>query len=374
MKLKTLLLGSAASLMAATSSFAADAVIAEPEAVEFVRVCDAYGAGYFFIPGTERCLKLSGEVRFEYRIDDRDRGSDDDVDGEWAYRARFAINSANESDFGTIRTYIRFEANYGDPLRTSTGFSSQPLPARLQDGTDDIQLAQIAPGRDVGLQAMTLSIGGLEVGIFDNYWSKNNGYGNLFAMADGYYGYDQALYAQYTYEIAGFAVTAGVEQTQDDDSVATLGGDLIPNFAGDELNIYAGASYGASFGDFAATVYYDNFRDDFGYKFSGLIKPIEGLSVKGWYLGGDGFYVNQATGDASSDYAYGVSAAYTFGDFTPYIGYSDTDDGGNPGFIAGGVVYSPSSTDGLTIQGEVNYVTEGDINPSAYRVRLIKSF
>ena len=344
MKLKTLLLGSAASLMAVTSSFAADAVVAEPEAVEYVRVCDAYGAGYFFIPGTERCLRISGEVRFEYRIDDTDLGTADDVDANWQYRARLAIESANESDFGTIKTYMRLQGAADDPI---------------QGG--------------VTVQALTLSIGGLEVGFFDNYWTKNNGYGNLFAAADGLYGYDQALYAQYTYEVAGFAITAGVEQTLPDGT--TGAGGTFPNYAGDELNLYAGASYGGSFGTLAATLYYENFGDNFAYRLSADLKPIEGLRVKGWYNGGDGTYIVQS-GGAGADYTYGISAAYTFGDFTPYIGYTATD-GAAGDYIAGGLVWAPSSTNGLKVQPEIRYNTDdgplGD-NFTQYRLRLIKTF
>ncbi|MEK1855442.1 MAG: porin, partial [Phyllobacterium sp.] len=57
MNIKSLLLGSAAALAAVTGARAADAVVvAEPEPVEYVRVCDAYGAGFFYIPGTETCL------------------------------------------------------------------------------------------------------------------------------------------------------------------------------------------------------------------------------------------------------------------------------------------------------------------------------
>jgi hypothetical protein len=45
---------------------AADAVMApEPEPVEYVRVCDAYGAGFFYIPGTETCLQISGYVWYQ---------------------------------------------------------------------------------------------------------------------------------------------------------------------------------------------------------------------------------------------------------------------------------------------------------------------
>ena len=53
MKLKSLLLGSAAVLVAASvaGARAADAIVVEPEPVEYVRICDAYGEGWFYIPG-----------------------------------------------------------------------------------------------------------------------------------------------------------------------------------------------------------------------------------------------------------------------------------------------------------------------------------
>ncbi|MDG3580708.1 porin, partial [Rhizobium sp. YJ-22] len=53
MNIKSLLLGSAAALAAVSGAQAADAIVAaEPEPMEYVRVCDAYGTGYFYIPGT----------------------------------------------------------------------------------------------------------------------------------------------------------------------------------------------------------------------------------------------------------------------------------------------------------------------------------
>ncbi|MGO1164044.1 porin [Brucella sp. C7-11G] len=68
MNIKSLLLGSAAALVAVSGAQAADAIVApEPEAVEYVRVCDAYGAGYFYIPGTETCLRIHGYVRYDLK-------------------------------------------------------------------------------------------------------------------------------------------------------------------------------------------------------------------------------------------------------------------------------------------------------------------
>ncbi|HSP26574.1 MAG TPA: porin, partial [Saliniramus sp.] len=61
---KSLLLGSAAGLMAVAGANAADLPVrAAAPAVDYVRVCNAYGNGFFFIPGTETCLRVGGSVR-----------------------------------------------------------------------------------------------------------------------------------------------------------------------------------------------------------------------------------------------------------------------------------------------------------------------
>ena len=61
MNIKSLLIGSAAALAAVSGAQAADAIVAaEPEPLEYVRVCDAFGTGFFYIPGTVTCLKFGG--------------------------------------------------------------------------------------------------------------------------------------------------------------------------------------------------------------------------------------------------------------------------------------------------------------------------
>ena len=72
MNIKSLLLGSAAALAVVSGAQAADAIVAaEPEPMEYVRVCDAFGTGYFYIPGTETCLKVSGYMRYDIGIGNR---------------------------------------------------------------------------------------------------------------------------------------------------------------------------------------------------------------------------------------------------------------------------------------------------------------
>lgn len=71
MNIKSLLLGSAAALIAVSGARAADAVVvAEPEPAEYVKICDVYGAGYFYIPGTETCLRIGGYVRYDIGVGD----------------------------------------------------------------------------------------------------------------------------------------------------------------------------------------------------------------------------------------------------------------------------------------------------------------
>jgi hypothetical protein len=75
MNIRSLLLGTAAALVAVSGARAADAVMApEPEPVEYVRVCDAYGAGFFYIPGTETCLQISGYVWYQIGATNEDAG------------------------------------------------------------------------------------------------------------------------------------------------------------------------------------------------------------------------------------------------------------------------------------------------------------
>ena len=61
---KSLILGSAAGLVAMSGAQAADLPV-KAAAVEYVRICSLYGAGFFYIPGTDTCIKLGGYLRVD---------------------------------------------------------------------------------------------------------------------------------------------------------------------------------------------------------------------------------------------------------------------------------------------------------------------
>ena len=126
MNIKSLLLGSAAAFVAVSGARAADAVvIAEPEPMEYVRICDTYGVGFYYIPGTETCLKVSGYMRYDIgvgylgspgyldKLDDLTMTSVD-VNDTYYKRARFTlrVDARSETEYGTLRAYAELRFNY----------------------------------------------------------------------------------------------------------------------------------------------------------------------------------------------------------------------------------------------------------------------
>ena len=114
MKLKSLMLGAAA-VATATTAQAADLPVA-PEPVDYVRVCDAYGARFYYIPGTETCLRVGGRVRTQVVVNNvldnttspwRNRDSDG---YDWLARGYLYLDARTATEFGTLRAYV---AMYG---------------------------------------------------------------------------------------------------------------------------------------------------------------------------------------------------------------------------------------------------------------------
>jgi hypothetical protein len=103
-------LGSIAALMTVNTAYAADAiVIAEPEPVEYVRVCDAFGAGFFYIPGTETCLRFDGYVRMQ--IESGEAGADEDEGFTFKTRARLNVDARSNTEWGTLRGFMRIQGD-----------------------------------------------------------------------------------------------------------------------------------------------------------------------------------------------------------------------------------------------------------------------
>ncbi len=142
---KSLLLGSVAGLAAVAGAQAADLPV-KAKAVEYVKVCSAYGAGYYYIPGTDTCLKIDGYARLDAYVNavgtfnpaissqagtyfnGPGAGSlgypfRDSDDNDYLTRARavFGLDARTQTDYGTLRSYIRFGMNWDTQSAAGSG-------------------------------------------------------------------------------------------------------------------------------------------------------------------------------------------------------------------------------------------------------------
>ncbi len=127
---KSLLLGSAAGLVAVAGAQAADLPV-KAKPVEYVKICSIYGAGFFYIPGTDTCIKIGGWVRAEYGFQTGNSSVQYSTGGgsrnnridsnEYNMRARWttSIDVRTQTEYGTLRAYSRAG------FQTTTGETTQ---------------------------------------------------------------------------------------------------------------------------------------------------------------------------------------------------------------------------------------------------------
>jgi hypothetical protein len=109
MTMRTLLLGAAAGLVSVAGAQAADVPMDKAEAVEYVKVCTEFGAGFFYIPGTDTCLKLSGRVDAYYQFAD-DLGKRTNDVTSFGHLGRINFDARSATDLGTLRSFIELNA------------------------------------------------------------------------------------------------------------------------------------------------------------------------------------------------------------------------------------------------------------------------
>jgi hypothetical protein len=111
--LNSALLSSAAAFAVVGAAHAADLPIAKATPVEYVRVCNAYGAGFFYIPGTDTCLRIGGRARFEVGYQPtysrQSGGNNGDTTG-FQGRLRINLDARTETAYGTLRAFVRLDA------------------------------------------------------------------------------------------------------------------------------------------------------------------------------------------------------------------------------------------------------------------------
>jgi hypothetical protein len=121
--IRTLLLGSAAGLATVGAAQSADLPV-KAKAVEYVRVCSLYGAGFFYIPGTDTCIKLGGYARADVTFNggihgqpawSGDLGQHNRYADYFATRSRMAltVDTRTASEYGVVRTFGQANFQFG---------------------------------------------------------------------------------------------------------------------------------------------------------------------------------------------------------------------------------------------------------------------
>src|SRR6201991_4060792 len=131
---KSLMLCSVAGLFATGGAQAADLPV-KAKAVEYVRICSLYGAGFWYIPGTDTCIKLGGYLRvdttFNGSIFDQpawsaDLGQRNRYFDNFASRSRMAltVDTRTATEYGVVRTFAQGDfqfQNYGTSNNAALG-------------------------------------------------------------------------------------------------------------------------------------------------------------------------------------------------------------------------------------------------------------
>ena len=334
MNIKSVLFGSAAALVAVSGARAADAVVvAEPEPVEYVRVCDVYGAGFFYIPGTETCLQISGYVWYQitatsYRDATDTVGFNDYFGGGvtadgWrkTVQARLNFDARSETEWGTLRGYIRMQSEW-------SGYNTVDGPVLID-------------------QAF-LSIGGLRMGYTESAWNETTNGGasswGSYTWGGLYYAYQQRDLIQYSFSGGnGFFGTISLEDDEFGNYVPDVVG--VAGFSQNWGAVWAKAAYDESVSGWAASA---------GAQVN---LPMEGHSFRVL-----GFYANNAN-NYSVGGRWSVMAAY-YGQFTPtfaatvgaqYIGDTNYAAAGSPSLLAAELAFIWTPVTNFEVRSEINY-------------------
>jgi hypothetical protein len=298
MKIKSLILGSAAALLAVSGAArAADAVMApEPEPAEYVKVCDAYGAGFFYIPGTETCMSINGYVWFQ--VGATSQSDDGDTQGYYSGPSRLSPTYKNDGWSTGSRVRINFDVRSDTELGTLRGWM------RLQA---DFNGSKVGDGA-VGIDQAWVQLGGLAMGYGESAWfyQFNNStlnYGS-FSWGGLYYGYQER--SQIRYEFGGKTGLYGLISLEDNADE----NDYMPDVVGR-------IGYGGSWGAVALSAAYDHRRFNSLGATPVLVDDDSSVAVEASAL----FNIPSMPGSAFKVIGYWNSADSNYGPGSPLNNY-----------------------------------------------------
>jgi hypothetical protein len=127
-------LGIGAAMPFAGIASAADQAMPRKAPVQYVKICSLYGEGFYYIPGSDTCLRIGGYVRAQYEYNSGDEGivlgsgvlaaqglrTRATNRGNFATRINMTADARTQTAYGTLRAYTSLIAFRASGLITDT--------------------------------------------------------------------------------------------------------------------------------------------------------------------------------------------------------------------------------------------------------------
>ncbi|RWE41385.1 porin, partial [Mesorhizobium sp.] len=336
---------------------------------EYVKICDVYGAGYFYIPGTETCLRIGGYVRYDISGGDvgsfdgaktRDVQNVNDENDTWRKKARFTLKTwtGQETELGTLKTYTETRWNFGN----RNDYAS--------NGTDT---DNAAGNSGVSLNFAWIQLGGLRVGKDESAFNTFIGYaGNVIQDTLVPYGDFDTNVIQYYFDAGnGFSAVISLEEGSGGGTDGFYGKGTIDSYV---PHVVGGVKWTQGWGAITGVIAYDSNYEEVAGKVRLDVNVSDALSL--WVMGGYG------TDDNLTDPTYALAAGgrgfykqwggnwavwgggtYKFNEKTSFNAQISYDDWKNLG-VAANIAYD--IVPGMTITAEVDYLNAGKFDDADF--------
>ncbi len=226
--IKTLVLGSAAGLVAMSGAQAADLPV-KAKAVEYVRICSLYGAGFYYIPGTDTCIKIGGYLRAEVNI----HGGNSNqpfLAGDGAVNTRYAnqyndlarialtVDTRTATEYGVVRTFGQVDQTFAtEGVGNSINLQSSVNTASLQGQAFNNYVGAGYSGLEFAFVQFAGFTLGKSASAFNTPWHGYPGNNTSF-LGGGYDTVTGIINAQYTAQFGnGVSGTIGIDDSSAND-------------------------------------------------------------------------------------------------------------------------------------------------------------
>jgi hypothetical protein len=258
---KRVLFGSAASIFTVAGAQAAD-LPTKAQPVEYVRACSLYGAGFWYVPGTDTCVKIGAFVRLQVGYGASGGGNftggapGPGVNGEGDFggafsrttnmfnfqtRGAISFDMRQQTEYGTLRSYI----DVGAGVQTNNGgyggsATTQPLGANASYGSTTVytdraflQFAGFTAGRirsffdmvnpgaySINSQRFSGDTGGVGITGIAYTWQFGGGVSASVSLEDG--GWATGGRGRSTINLAGGSAPLGASDVTSAFGLATM--------------------------------------------------------------------------------------------------------------------------------------------------------